>query len=632
MSRGKSPLIIEDLDVYPQLHRPTGAPTLNSEEPLHVRQSPIMTTGYSIARRIQRRTALPELTWIGKLKVIRHDQDVPFHLLETPRDQPTPPGGDSERENLVIQGDNLVALKALLPEYQGRITAIYIDPPYNTGKEGWVYNDAVNDPQIRRWLGQVVGPEDADLTRHDKWLCMMYPRLRLLWRLLADDGVIFISIDDNEVSSLRAMCQEIFGASNELTTFVWETSGNKDNQDAITHVHEYVLAFCKKKSRFAPARVVDPNVSADSKIRRNFAQNSVVKNGPKNPASEVTLPAGFPCLEEALDIPAHERFNELVTAVADNSGWVSRDMKARYDVAFPARRDDMVVDNGVLIKPCRVYTGWANVNKLRQFIANGCQPLVNGKEIVQFHLTKTGVVEYRKEGRTSHYVQTVLRNFTSTEVQKNSLENMGLNFDYPKPVDLVQYLLSVADRDDAIVLDSFAGSGTVGEAVLRMNAVDGKDRQFILVELGDYARTTTAQRVANVAVGYKHGKNSAAGIGGSFTYKELGEPLLVDGGLNPKAPHKSVRQYIWFTETGKPYPSEQPSHEHFLGRHEGVGYFFYYSPDDSTVLELDFLRSITEDEQADEYIIYADACTLSPDQRRKYRVTFRKIPRDITNL
>lgn len=576
---------------------------------------------------------MPELTWIGKQHVVRHDHDVPFRLLEPTSDQPAPCEGGIEHDNLIIQGDNLDALKALLPEYQNRITAIYIDPPYNTGKEGWVYNDAVNDPQIRRWLGQVVGPQGKDLTRHDKWLCMMYPRLRLLCRLLAEDGVIFISIDDNEVSNLRAVCQEIFGPTNELTTFIWETSGNKDNQDVITHVHEYVLAFCKKKHRFAPSRVVDPNIEATSKIRRDFVENSAVKNGAKNPASEVTLPIGFPVLADSLNLPAHEHFDELVAAVQQDNGWIKRDMKSRFDVAYPARRDDMVARNGALTQPCRVYTGWANAKKLRQFISNGCQPIVDGDETVQFHITKTGVVEYRKEGRTSHYVQTVLRNFTSTETQKYALENMGLTFDYPKPVDLVQYLLSIADQEDAIILDSFSGSGTVGEAVLRMNAADGKDRQFILIEMGEYARTTTAQRVANIANGYQNtAKKAVPGIGGSFTYKVLGEPLLVDGDLNPQVEPKSVRQYIWFTETGQPYPSEQPSHEYFLGRNQGIGYFFYYTPEEATVLDLAFLHSITANEEADEYVIYADACALSPEQRHKYHVTFRKIPRDITNL
>ena len=143
---------------------------------------------------------MPTLEWIGKSKVINHHQKVPFRVLERKYsfDENGQHSEDNGSENMIIRGDNLEALKALLPRYEGRVKCIYIDPPYNTGNEGWVYNDNVNDPKIKKWLGEVVGKEGEDLTRHDKWLCMMYPRLKLLQKLLADDGAIFISIDDNE--------------------------------------------------------------------------------------------------------------------------------------------------------------------------------------------------------------------------------------------------------------------------------------------------------------------------------------------------------------------------------------------------------------------------------------------------
>ncbi len=121
--------------------------------------------------------------------------------------------GDPNSGNLIVQGDNLHALKALLPRYAGQVKCIYIDPPYNTGNEGWVYNDNVNSPEIGKWLGDVVGKEAEDLSRHDKWLCMMYPRLVLLKQFLQKDGAIFISIDDNEVASLRLLMDEVLGLS-----------------------------------------------------------------------------------------------------------------------------------------------------------------------------------------------------------------------------------------------------------------------------------------------------------------------------------------------------------------------------------------------------------------------------------
>ena len=158
---------------------------------------------------------MPTLNWIGKDKVINHHHDVPYRVLDFRYTH-----GNNNSGNMIIHGDNLDALKALLPKYEGRIKCVYIDPPYNTGNEGWVYNDNVNDPKIKKWLGEVVGREGEDLSRHDKWLCMMYPRLRLLHRLLADDGAIFISIDDNEQASLKLMCDEIFGANNFVTQIV----------------------------------------------------------------------------------------------------------------------------------------------------------------------------------------------------------------------------------------------------------------------------------------------------------------------------------------------------------------------------------------------------------------------------
>lgn len=166
---------------------------------------------------------MPTLEWIGKSKVINHHQDVPFRVLERKYsfDENGQHDEDNSSENMIIRGDNLEALKALLPQYEGRVKCIYIDPPYNTGNEGWVYNDNVNDPKIKKWLGEVVGKEGEDLTRHDKWLCMMYPRLKLLQKLLADDGVIFISIDDTEISNLRLLMDEVFGASNFVTTVIW---------------------------------------------------------------------------------------------------------------------------------------------------------------------------------------------------------------------------------------------------------------------------------------------------------------------------------------------------------------------------------------------------------------------------
>src|SRR5690606_16619748 len=190
------------------------------------------------------RPCMPTLNWIGKEAVVKHHKEVPFRLLES---VPELSCGDADSGNLIVQGDNLHALKALLPRYAGQVRCIYIDPPYNTGNEGWVYNDNVNSPEIRKWLGQVVGKEGETLDRHDRWLCMMYPRLVLLKQFLRDDGAIFVSIDDNEVGNLQALMREVFGAPNEVATIVWE-KGKKGDSKLVSVTHEYIVAFARNRA------------------------------------------------------------------------------------------------------------------------------------------------------------------------------------------------------------------------------------------------------------------------------------------------------------------------------------------------------------------------------------------------
>ena len=192
---------------------------------------------------------MPTLEWIGKDKVVNHHQEVPYRVLERQYsyDEAGCHTEDNGSENMIIHGDNLEALKALLPQYEGKIKCIYIDPPYNTGNEGWVYNDNVNDPKIKKWLGEVVGKEGEDLSRHDKWLCMMYPRLKLLQKLLAADGVIFISIDDTEYANLKLVCDEIFGAGCFVSNISWQrTYSTRNDSKGIVNEVEHIIVYSKQ--------------------------------------------------------------------------------------------------------------------------------------------------------------------------------------------------------------------------------------------------------------------------------------------------------------------------------------------------------------------------------------------------
>ena len=288
---------------------------------------------------------MPRLEWIGKEKVINHHLEVPFRVLNRKYsfDQAGQQDEDNGSANKIIHGDNLLALKSLLPEYEGKIKCIYIDPPYNTGNEGWVYNDNVNDPKMRKWLGEVVGKEGEDLSRHDKWLCMMYPRLKLLQKLLADDGAIFISIDDNEQAHLKLICDEIFGIKNLLAQFVWKTDGNFDNQAKIKVCHEYILAYAKNEQILTFPKGIDPNISTDSKIFNEEIRNTIVKNGFKNPQSKILLPKGFPAEKEKLII------------------------NPRQD-SFPKYYGKAIIENYKLSNPVEVESGWSSKNLLEEFI------------------------------------------------------------------------------------------------------------------------------------------------------------------------------------------------------------------------------------------------------------------------
>ena len=556
---------------------------------------------------------MPTLEWIGKSKVINHHQDVPFRVLERKYsfDENGQTEADNGSENMIIRGDNLEALKALLPRYEGRVKCIYIDPPYNTAKsseknKAWVYSDNVDDPRIKRWLNETVGDEGEDLTRHDKWLCMMYPRLKLLYKLLAQDGIIFISIDDNESHNLRFICDEIFGRKSFIAQIVWRSDGNFDNQAKIKNCHEYIICYIKNPDLVGLPNGIDPNVTEGSKIFRSEVRNTLVKNGPKNPMSKVLLPKGFPCTVD-----------ELVIEKRNN--------------AFPYYYQKAIISKGVLQNDVEVESGWSSKNILINFINNGFQPVLDTKgQSTVFEITKTGAIEMVKKRTSISHVLSVISNLGSTQNMSSELATMGIKFDFPKPTALIQYLLGFYCEEDSIVLDSFAGSGTTAHAVLNMNKADGGNRQFIIVEMMDYAEDITAKRAKCVIKGYGEGKNAVEGTGGNFSFYDLGEPLLMGDCLNEAVAPEKIREYIWFMETKQPYAPPSGGNPYYLGKHNSTGYYFYYEPQRMTVLDYAFLSTITE--KADGTVIYADRCSISEDKLAKMGVTFKKIPRDISRL
>ncbi|UKT62719.1 site-specific DNA-methyltransferase [Pedobacter mucosus] len=547
---------------------------------------------------------MPTLNWIGKDKVVNHHIEVPYKVLEHSY------GFDGHKSkgeigcgNKIIHGDNLEALKSLLPEYEGKIKCIYIDPPYNTGNEGWKYNDSVNDPKIKKWLGETVGKEGEDLTRHDKWLCMMYPRLKLLQKLLSDDGVIFISIDDHEYQNLKFICDELFGRINFVTNFTWRTDGNFDNQAKIKINHEYVLCYSKNIELFEHPKVVDPNVPEASKLFRSEIRNTVVKNGPKNPISIINLPIGFPS-----DI-------ENGTIKARNSSW-------------PHYKEDAIIKNGKLNNSVAVSSGWSSKGILEKFIKKDFLPVKDSKgQETTFVISKTGAIEnIKSRGEASHVVSSLF-NMGSTQNMSAELKKIGVNFDYPKSLTLIQYLISIINGENFIVLDSFAGSGTTGHAVLNLNK-DGRNRKFILIEMMDYVEEITSVRLQHVINGY----SDQNATGGSFDFYNLGDSIFdVDGHLNEQIDIEKIRKYVYYTETTYSIErSTNSDNKYFLGMTNLTAYYLFYEPKVITTLDYGFLATVKT--AAEQYIVYADNCLLPKDFMIEKNIVFKKIPRDITKF
>ena len=581
------------------------------------------------------------LEWIGKNKVVNHHQEVPFRVLERQYsfDEQGQHTENNDSENTIIHGDNLEALKALLPQYEGKVKCIYIDPPYNTGNEGWCYNDNVSDPHIQKWLGEVVGKEGEDLTRHDKWLCMMYPRLMLLQKLLADDGVIFISIDDNELYNLKSICDEIFGASCYVSDIAWQrTYSTRNDSKGIVNEVEHILVYSKvpewnpnklPRTEEMNARYSNPDNDVCAwKSTDAFAPGASTHQGMvyaiQNPFTGVLL---YPSNGRHWSLGQDQMFEIM-------SQWGEYELREIDDVQKRASicgvSEEQVKSS---VKAIMLSDNLENAAQKASAIYNrGQWPL--------FYFGQDGKGGIRRKTYLNTVGGRIPTNFWpfsetghTDEAKKEMLAIFDgkATFDTPKPHRLIEFVLKVAGTKDTLILDSFAGSGTTAHAVLNMNKADGGHRKFILVEMGDYADTITAERVKRVIHGYGEGKNAVEGTGGSFSYYELGEPLLLpSGNLNEKVGTEKIRDYIWYTETKKPLPDHKNSNPYFLGENNSTAYYFFYEPQKVCVLNYDFVATIPE--KAEGYIIYADRCTLSEQELQQLGITFKKIPRDIVRV
>jgi len=564
---------------------------------------------------------MPTLNWIGKEAVVKHHKDVPYRLIEP---VPELSCGDPNSGNLIIQGDNLHALKALLPRYAGQVKCIYIDPPYNTGvddrdesgnRTGWIYSDNVNSPEIVTWLGRVVGKESDDLSRHDKWLCMMYPRVALLKSFLRDDGVIFASIDENEYGSLRLLLDEIFGTTNRVGTIIWKNATD-NNPTNIAIEHEYVVCYARNHGRLQ-------NVWK--------SQNLAIKSR---------------LVEIGEDLV--RRFHDHVELQTEYTAWFRQHRTELWPF-----QDYKFIDAG------GVYTGMRSVHNpgregyrydvIHPTTGRPCtQPLMGyrfpqetmrelfAENRLLFGEDESKLIElkvYAKDYRAKLSSLFELDGRTGTNELKELFPDNRRPFDFPKPTGLIEELLSFTTTDDDVVMDAFAGSGTTGHAVLALNAADSARRRFLLVEMKkEIAESLTAERVRRVALGYENAKNERVpGIGGDFQYCRLSAEPLFDsrGAIRSDAGFARVAEFVWFSETGSGllFSATSP----LLGIHVGRAVYLLFngimkdrSVAGGNVLTATLLENLPKYDGPK--VIYAAACRLGRARLGRENIVFKQTP------
>jgi len=340
-----------------------------------------------------------------------------------------------------------------LPLYAGKVDCIFIDPPYNTGNEGWCYNDNVNSPMMREWLdSNPVGIEDG--LRHDKWLAMMWPRLRLLRELLSEDGSFWMTLDDNEVHRARTVMDEVFGEDAFVASIVWQARYSVSNDASVSNSHNYVLVYSRAPETWKKLR---NEITRDEKQAQQYANPDGDPDGPWR-----AIPWDAPNIRENLSYP-------IITP--------------KGSVRLPPKGRCWSREEGQ----------WLDVVE---------------RGLAYFGKNEDGAPAYKRYLRDAGTVVPTTwwphDNAGHTDEASKELTGFGISVDFatPKPVRLLDRIFQVATRPESIILDSFAGSGTTANAVLRLNRRDNGHRRFILVECEDYADTLTAERVRRVINGY----------------------------------------------------------------------------------------------------------------------------------
>lgn len=549
---------------------------------------------------------MPQINFLGKTFVQNYHLAVPYSEL-IPQKEKSITEKVRLDDNLIIHGDNLKALKALLPTYAGKIKCIYIDPPYNTGNEGWAYNDNVNNPRQKEWLGKVVDRED--LTRHDKWLCMMMPRLKLLRELLSDDGAIFISIDDFEIHRLWVLMDEVFGEENYIGCITIEGNPRGRDYGGVARMHDYLLVYSKSyqteinnlrdENKFFPYKDKTGGFEIRELRNRNIAFNK--ENRPNlyypfyvNPQNKDEN--GF----FEIDLVAHNNWVELFPKESQGLDTVWRWGKVKS-------KENL------------------NTEIVGKSMGDG------GYQIIE---------KYRKKERMarSMWFDKDVNTEKGTLLLKTIMGNK--EFGFPKPVEMIKRVIEMGSGPDDIILDSFAGSGTTAHAVLDLNKEDGGNRKFILVECEDYADKITAERVRRVIKGVPNTKDEELknGFGGTFSYFELGKPIELKSILEGKdlPSYLDMARYVFYTATGEEFDEKQiDESKNFIGESKNYKVFLFYKPDKTWLKNNPFTLDqglALGSSNGKRNLVFAPNKYLNDDQLAELHIDFAQLPFEIYKL
>ncbi len=501
---------------------------------------------------------MPLLHWLGKDDALRAAEKTPYRMLKENKDYSY---GDENSGNLIIQGDNLEALKALLPYYAGKVKCIYIDPPYNTGNAFEHYDDNLE---------------------HSIWLSMMYPRLELLRELLAEDGSLWINLDDKEAHYAKVICDEIFGRKNFVANCIWEKKYSPQNDAKwLSDNHDHILCYAKKKEIWRP-----------NLLPRTEKQNKLYKN-PDNDTRGIWM-------SDNLSVKTYSAANDF--PITSPSGRIINPPDGRCWSISQAKLKEMIIDN-------RIWFGKDGNNspRIKRFLSE-----------VKQGITALTIFK-REEVGDNQEAKREIKEFNSEDV-----------FDTPKPERLLERILTLSSNKGDLILDSFLGSGTTAAVAHKMG------RRYIGIEMGNHAKTHCAPRLKKVIEGEQGGisKNVDWQGGGGFRFVELGETIFNElGGINPHIKFHQLAAHIYFTETQKPIPNLQEDNS-FLGCEGETAYYLLYNgilgdkrPKYGNVLTLDVFKSLKAFKG--KKVIYGEACMLSPDFLTHENITFKQTPYDV---